>query len=41
VDDDAQELLKRLLGYCGATVTVGSANEALDLIQRLKVGFAF
>jgi hypothetical protein len=23
VDDDAQELLKRLLGYCGATVTVG------------------
>jgi hypothetical protein len=40
VDDDAQELLKRLLGYCGATVTVGSANEALDLIQRLKVGFA-
>ena len=40
MDDDAQELLKRLLGYCGATVTVGSANEARNSIQRLKVGFA-
>jgi|ERR1700730_12994712 len=40
VEDDARELLKRLLGNSGATVTVGSANEALDLIQRLKVGFA-